>query len=267
MANLISNISNVGFKTSEGGEIFNDYKGNIASSENSHAEGQGTKASSKCQHVQGQYNIEDSSNTYADIIGNGSSDTERSNASTVDWQGNAWYAGDVYVGSTSGKNKDDGSKKLATEEYTNNIINKKIEVSETAPTEEENKIWLQPITTNAGAVDYIVEQGISGIWTYRKWNSGIAECWGRSSISGISTTSGRETYYYNSEVTVNYPSGLFSSEPVPNIILSPSAGFAFPSDTTTSGSKDFAQFFIVTPNEGVSDLTVYYSIHAIGRWK
>ena len=26
--------------------------------------------------------------------------------------------------------------------------------------------------------DYIVEQSTSGIWTYRKWNSGVAECWG-----------------------------------------------------------------------------------------
>ena len=26
--------------------------------------------------------------------------------------------------------------------------------------------------------DFIVEQGVSGMWTYRKWNSGIAECWG-----------------------------------------------------------------------------------------
>ena len=26
--------------------------------------------------------------------------------------------------------------------------------------------------------DYVVEQGTSGIWTYRKWNSGKAECWG-----------------------------------------------------------------------------------------
>ena len=143
-----------------------------ASGKSSHAEGGYTTASSNYQHVQGKFSIEDKNNTYADIIGNGSSDTNRSNASTVDWQGNAWYAGDVYVGSTSGKNKDDGSKKLATEEYTNNIINKKIEVSETAPTEEENKIWLQPMTTNVGAVDYIVEQGISGIWTERKWNSG-----------------------------------------------------------------------------------------------
>ena len=33
------------------------------------------------------------------------------------------------------------------------------------------------------AVDYIVEQGTSGIWTYRKWNSGIAECWGTNSYT------------------------------------------------------------------------------------
>ena len=26
--------------------------------------------------------------------------------------------------------------------------------------------------------DYVVEQGTSGEWTYRKWASGIAECWG-----------------------------------------------------------------------------------------
>lgn len=43
-------------------------------------------------------------------------------------------------------------------------------------------------TTPESAVDYIVDQGTSGIWTYRKWNSGIAECWGRISISGLTTT-------------------------------------------------------------------------------
>lgn len=50
---------------------------------------------------------------YAHIIGNGSS-SGRSNAHTVDWDGNAWFAGNVYVNSTSGTNRDDGSKKLAT---------------------------------------------------------------------------------------------------------------------------------------------------------
>lgn len=88
-----------------------------ASGWTSHAEGKGTTASGDSQHVQGKWNIADT--TSAHIIGNGSSgyvdnpDINRSNAHTVDWKGNAWYQGDVYVGSTSGKNKDDGSVKLA----------------------------------------------------------------------------------------------------------------------------------------------------------
>ena len=61
----------------------------------SHAEGEETKASSINQHVQGKYNVEDSSDTYAHIVGNGTSDTARSNAHTLDWSGNAWYAGTV----------------------------------------------------------------------------------------------------------------------------------------------------------------------------
>ena len=59
------------------------------------AEGMGTIASSEYQHVQGKYNIEDSSNTYAHIVGNGTKITARSNAHTLDWSGNAWYAGSV----------------------------------------------------------------------------------------------------------------------------------------------------------------------------
>ena len=60
----------------------------------SHAEGYGTKASSHYQHVHGKYNIEDTSNTYAEIVGNGA-ELENSNAHTLDWSGNAWYAGTV----------------------------------------------------------------------------------------------------------------------------------------------------------------------------
>jgi hypothetical protein len=51
------------------------------------------------------------------MVGNGRNANNRSNAHTLDWQGNAWYSGDVYVGSTSGTNRDEGSKKLATESY------------------------------------------------------------------------------------------------------------------------------------------------------
>ena len=91
-----------------------------ASGDFSHAEGYDTKAQGNNQHVQGKYNIADT--TSAHIVGNGTKYNARSNAHTLDWQGNAWFAGDVYTGSTSGKNKDDGSKKLATEEFVTNLV-------------------------------------------------------------------------------------------------------------------------------------------------
>lgn len=66
-----------------------------ASGEKSHAEGYCTKASSVSQHVEGKYNIEDFSGTYAHIVGNGTADDARSNAHTLDWSGNAWFAGTI----------------------------------------------------------------------------------------------------------------------------------------------------------------------------
>lgn len=72
----------------------------------SHAEGFYTKASSSNQHVQGKYNVEDTLGEYAHIVGGGNSDTDRKNIHTLDWQGNAVFAGDVIDGngnSLSGK--------------------------------------------------------------------------------------------------------------------------------------------------------------------
>jgi hypothetical protein len=59
---------------------------------------------------------------YLHIVGNGDVN-KRSNAHTIESDGTAWYQGDIYVGSTSGVNRDEGSKKLATEEYVNQQIN------------------------------------------------------------------------------------------------------------------------------------------------
>ena len=89
--------------------------------EGSHTEGCDTIAAGDYQHAQGRSNVVDFNGNYAHIVGNGD-DATRSNAHTLDWDGNAWFAGDVYVGSTSGTNKDEGSKKLVTIEEVNAAI-------------------------------------------------------------------------------------------------------------------------------------------------
>ena len=89
-----------------------------ASGDSSHAEGGYTLASSNYQHVQGKFNIEDTNNTYAHIVGNGSGTNTRSNAHTLDWNGNAWFAGNVYIGGS----KQDEGKELVTKDYVNDAI-------------------------------------------------------------------------------------------------------------------------------------------------
>ena len=68
----------------------------IASGDQSHAEGEGTEAAGENQHVSGKYNIVDNADTYAEIIGNGTDDNNRSNGRMLDWSGNETIAGDLY---------------------------------------------------------------------------------------------------------------------------------------------------------------------------
>lgn len=97
----------------------------------SHAEGYNTKASSDYQHVQGKFNIEDTTNKYAHIVGNGNNNNKRSNAHTLDWDGNAWFAGKLSQEGTPTEDKDLATKKyvddsrdnLVSNIYGNNIYN------------------------------------------------------------------------------------------------------------------------------------------------
>ena len=76
-----------------------------------HAEGYYTISASSYQHVQGKFNIEDTANTYAHIVGNGTTDTNRSNAHTLDWDGNAWFQGNVSIDGTPVNDNDLTTKK------------------------------------------------------------------------------------------------------------------------------------------------------------
>lgn len=92
-----------GSATTASGEISHaEGYGSVASSFVTHAEGDHTVASGNCSHSQnrctiaagddqtaiGKYNVEDANDEYALIIGNGTNASNRSNAFTVDWDGN-----------------------------------------------------------------------------------------------------------------------------------------------------------------------------------
>ena len=71
--------------------------GALASGHVSHAEGYGTEAAGEYQHVQGKHNVVDEANKFADIVGNGADILNKSNAYALDWDGNLYLKGGVYV--------------------------------------------------------------------------------------------------------------------------------------------------------------------------
>ena len=96
----------------------------VASGERSHSEGCFTEAASQYQHVQGKYNVVDSTGAYAHIVGNGANKNARSNAHTLDWQGNAWYAGKVTAGAAPVEDMD-----LTTKKYVDDKVSSLPQIS------------------------------------------------------------------------------------------------------------------------------------------
>ena len=109
--------------------------------------------------------------------------------------------------------------------------------------------------------DYVVAQGTSGIWTYRKWNSGIAECWTTSTLNTTGTFWANVMGGHGFYVNYNFPSGLFSSKPVisGNGRTGTGGGFVF-----CSGSSTDVIAYVIG-NQDDSNLTL--EIFAKGKWK
>ena len=145
-----------------------------ASGSVSHAEGVNTIANGLCSHTQGEktiankrnqtaigrYNVEDTETATAKqkafIIGNGTSDDNRSNAFTVDWGGNTEADGDITDGTGNVlSDKVDASSlaTVATSGSYNDLANKPTipTVNNATLTIQKNGINVQTFTANASS--------------------------------------------------------------------------------------------------------------------
>lgn len=116
------------------------------------------------------------------------------------------------------------------------------------------------------AVDYVVEQGTSGIWTYRKWNSGIAECWGNPTTESVTFSSaGSGTGLYQSvDMSVALPF-TFTSISAININAYAVAGDYGWVTRTTQSSLSQVVYRAFKRNNTTGSVTTYISV--MGTWK
>lgn len=57
------------------------------------------------------------------------------------------------------------------------------------------------LSGDGGETDYVVEQGTSENWNYRKWNSGLAECWAAFQVASVAVTGAWGSLFYGSIFT------------------------------------------------------------------
>lgn len=89
-------------------------------------------AAGDLQTVLGRANVADEDGEYALIIGNGTDDSNRSNAMTVDWSGDLWMAGEVEDGSGNVLSDKADASDVYTQAQTDALLSAKADVSSLA---------------------------------------------------------------------------------------------------------------------------------------
>lgn len=110
--------------------------------------------------------------------------------------------------------------------------------------------------------DFVTSQGISGIWTYRKWASGIAECWGMTAAKSYAITQQSGYGYWVAE-GYSLPSGLFTS--ISNVQANRSAGQGLVFISVYSATVTSIQCYVSCTTSITQTFSIHFDVK--GRWK
>lgn len=134
------------------------------------------------------------------------------------------------------------------------------------------------LSKSENIIDYIVEQGSNDNWTWRKWNSGIAECWRvrEYTVTGDWDASSNFSNFY-----CPHSSAFWMSVEYPFAFTSiPCETFQFLGEKTRRFTECFVTCYTRntvsssglyvpyrTGADSASNLVLCYSMYVIGKWK
>lgn len=135
---------------------------------------------------------------------------------------------------------------------------------------KDDFVFEVPVTFRAGLTDgdIVIEQGDHGDWYYRKWGSGIAECWGM--LTKEITASDWNSYFtlYQAEIAsfVDYPIE-FTEVPKETATLYSTCGGWLDCSAFGMSNKNTGAYFITRPNALTSNHSALVIVYAVGKWK
>lgn len=135
---------------------------------------------------------------------------------------------------------------------------------------EETKLIVDAHAALIGKMgDYVIEQGVVNGFTYRKWNSGVAECWGIFKRTVAITTSVEDSggYYRSDVITEKLPENLFKTITDTHINDARSVDDAIYLSRLRTVTKETINYFCL--RAGKASPTATFDIHIMikGTWK
>lgn len=117
-------------------------------------------------------------------------------------------------------------------------------------------------------VDYVVSSGIDGIWTYQKWKSGIAKCYGTLSLTTNiqNAFEGIELFHDNKMKSVKYPL-TFKEIPSETATLQSPGAVAWLASKTKNTKSASGVYIIISPDEQSMNANYSISLHVEGFWR
>jgi hypothetical protein len=131
-----------------------------------------------------------------------------------------------------------------------------------------NNTWAEweHLPTSNYMSDYVVAQGTSGDWSYRKWNSGKAECWYCQWLTPIASginpaTNMPHSYMQNFTLPFSFTDTMYSV----NANLQHGNGYGIIVRMNITSKTVFN--LIWDANSIVNDASIRMSIYVTGKWK
>lgn len=129
------------------------------------------------------------------------------------------------------------------------------------------KIYLQQYESDP-EVDYVVSSGINGIWTYQKWKSGIARCWGTVDLTTSiqNAFEGIELFHDDKMKSVKYPL-TFKAVPSETATLQSPGAIAWLASKSKNTTSTSGVYTIISPDKQSTNANYSISLQVEGFWR
>lgn len=117
-------------------------------------------------------------------------------------------------------------------------------------------------------VDYIVDQGVTNGWLWRKWNSGIGECWTKLTKESAFTSTWGSLYEAQPIEPVNYP---FTFVEIPFEFATPGnnglGAWVERNSSTTQSTTLSGTYQLIRPAKDTKTYTLMVNLYVVGKWQ